>query len=341
MRGVAERRSHTRRSDCSNSLSATRFHIGNHLEVNLYKQPGNDSSPAEQERERVVSHFLRRTERWRKIYESDGLYEVIHQQRQRLVMGLACELSPPKSSRFLDVGCGAGRLAVSLAKQGYAVDAVDLVGSMLELTRKFAAESDVAHLVNTTLGDVQQLPFQGNLFSLVIAIGVTPWLGDLKRGLREIARVLQPGGYLIINADNRWRLNYILDPRLFPLFAPLRQRLRDKLERFGLPERKEPLARGYSIRDFDAFLAEAGYRKLRSTGLGFGPFSFFNHRLFSESLGIRIHQKLQAFADQKTVWLRSLGDQYVVLAKKPESSSPSAPASAMVGRPLKRRGVMT
>ncbi len=304
------------------------------------ERPGGRPVSAEQEREQVVTHFRRGAERWRNIYEGQGLYEVIHQERQRRVIALACGLSLPNTSRILEVGCGAGTLAVSLAKQNYAVDAVDIVRNMLELTRQFAAESDVEHLIKPTLGDVQQLPYEDNLFGLVIAIGVTPWLSQLELALNEIARVLQPGGYLIINADNRWRLNWVLDPPLFPLLAASRRHFRNGLGRLGLAKRNEPFARRYSIKEFDAFLAEAGFRKLTSTAVGFGPFSFFSCTLFPDSLGIRIHQKLQALADRDALCLRSLGDQYLVLARKPESStSTSAPASTAGRSQLKRRGV--
>src|SRR6185437_14794813 len=85
--------------------------------------------------------------------------------------------------------------------------------------------------VIATVGDIHHLCFGEGTFSLVLALGVTPWLDALAEPLREVRRVLRPGGHLIVSADNRWRLNAILDPRWFPALAPLRARARRAVNR--------------------------------------------------------------------------------------------------------------
>ena len=65
--------------------------------------------------------------------------------------------------------------------------------------------------------DVHALPFQAHTFDLVVAIGVIPWLHSERVALQEMQRVLKPGGYLLVTADNNARLNRILDPRSSPL----------------------------------------------------------------------------------------------------------------------------
>ena len=62
------------------------------------------------------------------------------------------------------------------------------------------------------VGHIDNLPFADATFELVVLIGVSEWLASLTQPLREIFRVLKPGGHLIISADNNWPLHQILDP---------------------------------------------------------------------------------------------------------------------------------
>jgi ubiquinone/menaquinone biosynthesis C-methylase UbiE len=68
--------------------------------------------------------------------------------------------------------------------------------------------------------DVHALPFQARTFEFGDCIGVIPWLHSERVALREMRRVLKPGGYLLVTADNNARLNRILDPLSSPLVGP-------------------------------------------------------------------------------------------------------------------------
>ena len=72
----------------------------------------------------------------------------------------------------------------------------------------------------------------------------------------------------------------------------------------------------YRNREFNENLNQAGLINLKNVNLGFGPFTFFNHNIFSDDLAVRIHLKLQRHADQGFPILRSTGSQYLVLAKR-------------------------
>jgi len=92
----------------------------------------------------------------------------------------------------------------------------------------------------------------------VIGMGVAPWLHSLNTAIREFARVLRPGGYLILTADNRWRLNHVLDPLFFPPLRVPRRSVRTLLERLKLlKELTVPRPNRHSIKEFDACLAAA------------------------------------------------------------------------------------
>lgn len=271
------------------------------------------------EQQKLVDAYFRASATfWKDIYHRLGVYEAIHQQRHAVVLALVDKLGLSPESHVLEVGCGAGLMTVALAQRSHNVEAIDTVASMVQLTRHIAMEAGIVHRVRTSLGDVHRLPFPDNMFSLVVAMGVTPYLHSLNQAMREMSRVLRSGGYLAVSADNTWRLNHVLDPRRFPGLASTRWKVRDVLERLGLrkPVPQRPPLHMYSIKKFDAFLSPVGLEKLEGMTLGFGPFTFFNCKLLPDSIGLKIHQKLQSLADRHIPLIRAVGAQYIVLARK-------------------------
>jgi len=268
--------------------------------------------PTDNEHRLIVNtYFEARVLEWEEIYAQKDVYAVIHQQRQALVLKMVDELGLSLDEPILEVGCGAGLTTIALARRGYRVEAVDTVDRMLDLTRRHAADAGVTHRVKTVLTDINHLTFPSNHFGLVIAIGVLPWLESLYEPIRETARVTKFGGYLIVNVDNRWRLNEFLDPRLNPIHAPIR-----KLVRAFRHRKHEPQPQKCSATEFGAVLEKVGYAKIQGMMLGFGPFSFFGRKVFCESVGIKVHNVLQGYADRNFPVLRSTGAQYLVLGRK-------------------------
>jgi demethylmenaquinone methyltransferase / 2-methoxy-6-polyprenyl-1,4-benzoquinol methylase len=100
----------------------------------------------------------------------------------------------------LDVCCGTGDLALELARRvapGGHVVGCDFSEPMLDLAREKAAERGVAG-ARFEWADALELPYDGERFDAVtVGFGVRN-LADLDRGLREMARVLKPGGRAVI-----------------------------------------------------------------------------------------------------------------------------------------------
>jgi ubiquinone/menaquinone biosynthesis C-methylase UbiE len=261
-------------------------------------------------------YFARHASYWAEIYKLQGVKEFIHQERLRLVLGLVNELPSPAGATALEVGCGAGYASTALAEQGYKVDAIDTVLEMVNAARARALQHKVDDKVSVNIGDVYSLPFSDNTFNLVIAMGVLPWLPSVEPPLREMNRVLQPGGYLIVTVDNRWALRWLVDPLTNPLIIPGKELIKRVLQRFG---HQRPCAPWYptSKAAFDGVLATTGLTKLSGVTAGFGPFTWLNRELFSFRRGLKLHSGLQRLADQGVALLRSTGCHYIVLARKP------------------------
>ena len=265
---------------------------------------------------------------WRDTYKEKDIQGIIYQRRQAVALSYIDGLSLPKSANVLEIGCGAGFMTIALAKRGFAVEAIDHAQEMIDLTTEYARQMGFEHRVNVCTGDIHELSYGNQSFDLIVALGVIPWLHDSQKALNEITRTIARGGYAILSVDNVLRATTLLDPYTFPPFARIRIRVKRKLEKAGLltpwnPWVNAPPYSQHSIREFNKSLREAGLMIMKSATVGFGPFTFFGHRLFSNGVGIKIHQKLQDYADSGCPILRSAGSQYIVLArKKPLKSIP-------------------
>jgi SAM-dependent methyltransferase len=111
-----------------------------------------------------------------------------------MVDAFAEAVTSGEDALVLDAGCGAGRMSRHLEKRGCAVEGVDLSSAMGAMARR-----DNPHLT-FTVGSLTDLPYADDRFAGVMlwySIIHTPPAGQ-ARIVEEVARVLRPGGYLIV-----------------------------------------------------------------------------------------------------------------------------------------------
>ena len=172
-----------------------------------------------------------------------------------------------EGARVLDVACGTGDLSRVLARAGAAnVIGLDFCRPMLEIARRKAADDD--RVVLFVEGDALRLPFADEAFDVVtIAFGLRN-LAVVEEGLRELLRVLRPGGCAAVlefsspvvpgfRALFRFYFTRLL-PRIGGWLSGSRGAYRylpDSVSRFPDQERLAALMRG-------AGFEEVGYRNL-------------------------------------------------------------------------------
>jgi ubiquinone/menaquinone biosynthesis C-methylase UbiE len=104
---------------------------------------------------------------------------------------------------ILDVGCGGGRTVsklAAIATQGK-VYGVDYSNESVAATKRTNAPWIGLGRVEIRQGSVSQLPFPDGMFDLVTAVETHFWWPDLPGDMREVFRVMKPGGALVLIAE--------------------------------------------------------------------------------------------------------------------------------------------
>jgi SAM-dependent methyltransferase len=110
--------------------------------------------------------------------------------RRSVLARVIDDLRLPARARILDAGCGSGRNMVEFAKHG-TVTGIELSGTSVSLARERAAGEVVE-------GSVLEMPFQADAFDLAASLDVIEHLEDDLQALRELRRVVAPGGSLLV-----------------------------------------------------------------------------------------------------------------------------------------------
>jgi ubiquinone/menaquinone biosynthesis C-methylase UbiE len=132
---------------------------------------------------------------WSYFYDLEWVQRAVYRPEQDAVLAalLAALQSEPRG-RVLDIGCGTGQLAHRLRRTDARVVGCDFSAGMLRAAR--ARD----HRVGWVQGDALHLPFADAAFDAVVSTQAFHWFPDQAAALREIARVLRPGGLFVLTA---------------------------------------------------------------------------------------------------------------------------------------------
>lgn len=120
-------------------------------------------------------------------------------------------------TRLLDAGCGAGLLALLASLRGARVTALDASAELVAIARERLPEAEVGE------GDLEALPFADGSFDAVTAVNTVFYAADMAAAMRELARVVRPGGRVVVTAwgpPERCEFLTAVMPALGPLMPP-------------------------------------------------------------------------------------------------------------------------
>ncbi len=176
-------------------------------------------------------------------------------------------LELPPGARVLDVGCGTGASALPAAEKigprGHVI-AVDLAERLLEIARHKAERHGFKNM-EFAIADMEQLGYPDNHFDAVLSVFSIFFVADMARQVRELWRMVRPGGWLAVTTWGPrflepgtsvwWKAVKDVRPDLVSTTSPWDrilepQALRDLLREAGIPDAE--------------IVAEDGYQTLRS-----------------------------------------------------------------------------
>lgn len=216
----------------------------------------------------------------------------------------------PAQGRTLEVGCGSGRLSCFLARQGLRTVCLDFSLPALEAARRnYAALRAAGRFV---AGDGFGLPFRDGAFAVVLSTGLLEHFEDPSPIVREMARVLRPGG--LFYSD--------IVPRKFSLFRSLEWTARLRRALAGGGEPADPFyERSFTRAQISRLLEGAGLAGVRVFPAGvippYAPVLYRSRRL--REAQVRLVERTQRFwksldGTRVAEWL---GFYYFAWATKP------------------------
>lgn len=147
------------------------------------------------------------------------------------------DFSAYQGKRLLEVGCGVGTDLIRFAHAGAIVTGVDLAEVSIDLARKNFAQDGMTAALWVMNGE--NLGFADGSFDVAYAHGVLQYTADAEQMIRELHRVLRPGGEAILMVYNKYSWLNLLS----------------KLMRVALEHEDAPVLRLYSIKQFKTMLS--------------------------------------------------------------------------------------
>jgi len=114
--------------------------------------------------------------------------------------------SIPKQSIILDVGCGSGRFTIGTAQIGHNVTGIDITPAAIVAATEKAKKLNLGN-VDFLVGDMTEIPFEDNKFDYVFcprfSINAVATFGKRKEAIKEMLRVVKPGGTVYVESFNK------------------------------------------------------------------------------------------------------------------------------------------
>lgn len=254
--------------------------------------------------EKVRANYDSRVEQWRTIYDGETFHDHVIQRRMQRCLEAVDHLGPG-AGRALDVGSGAGQMALAMHQRGYEISAVDLSPGMVAATRATFAAAGAAGgrgaSPDVREADMRHLPYDDDTFAWVAGLGAIEYLTDPGEAVEEFARVTRPGGHIVVTTPNPYRMAFALDPIgvAMGLLGP---------PPTGYPRQYVSAAklRGYADR--------AGLDLIGILGHGVGPLQVAKKPLLPAATSIALSHRAE-----KTLplsWLARVGANLIMVARK-------------------------
>lgn len=214
---------------------------------------------------------------------------------------------------LLDLGCGAGPVVYEMLQRGYNIVGIDYSMDMLNNAKRRLA-TDQRNEMPLINGNGKELPFADESFDCVTCLGVISYVENYEDVIDEIYRVLKPNGTVIIAFRNKY--NPLLnDPAklIYYILKKITPFKKNDMFRIGQPMNASSVT---------SVVQNKGFTYVDFKGIGFGPYSIFRKKLYTEKISIKLSNFMTSLASWvKAEFLFKLGtDVNILTFRKTENS---------------------
>jgi ubiquinone/menaquinone biosynthesis C-methylase UbiE len=167
-----------------------------------------------------------------------------------------------KGKKVLEIGVGIGIDAKQFAQNGAIFTGIDLTPNAVKISKKLFKMYNLKG--DFSVADAENLPFEDNFFDVVYSCGVLHHTPNTKETIKEVYRVLKPGGQAIIMLYNKQSRHYLIDILLYRHIIRLgfvRQSFQDTLNQ-NTDGVENPLSKAYSRKGVRKLFSQ--YKNIRT-----------------------------------------------------------------------------
>jgi len=283
----------------------------------------------ERHRQRIAEHFSSNTKYWDAVYDEKNPASgrsLIQQEnmnyRKQITLSYISAFAGDKSLEILDVGCGTGSLMASMLAMGHRVRGVDISERMVETVNSRLKTEGSGPLCLKAA--VEVLPFATNTFDIITCLGVIEYLYKPEKGIEEIFRVLKDDGLFIVSAPNLIKLQFILDPyyyfnrsvKYFFVKSGINKWRQTKAAK-EISTNRNFTNKRYTYSGIISLLSGCNLYLSEFENIGFGPVTFWQKNIFSDSVLLKTNNTLIRLSHKKFFgFLKFFANRWVFCLKK-------------------------
>ncbi len=282
-------------------------------------------------KEAVVQFFDTEYHWWDAIYDDEKHPNFLNyemRKRKSIVIDLL-NAYVKKNAHILESGCGAGDVMSGVAESGYSVTGVDINYRFLSVAQKQFSERSISSeesenkTVNLIQSDVEYLPFQDSSFDAVYCVGVLSYLQNDTKAVREISRVVKPGGIVLIALPSLFPIYKFPDPYYYVIgvFKYIFKRIRIgramRSKSGNSQQFKQNMIRHYRYGQLSNLFKSSGLNEIRRVSVSFGPLTLFLINIIPLSLSIKISEYMAKKSEKKMYsFLQYFANRWVICLQK-------------------------
>ena len=238
----------------------------------------------------TAQHFDTAAQGYADSYTNGSFFSYFFNRRLEIVLD---SLKNCENAKVLDLGCGPGMMAVHSIEKGFEFYGIDISEKMIdECINRFGHINSI----HFSVGRLQNLDFPDNFFDVVLCMGVLEDVDrdEIENSISEIARVLKPGGRIIISLMNQ--------NSFFAWHRRIRNSLYKLIGRNEQAESYDPLSRPFEEKSFCKLLKEQSFNEINISFFGLNIYPYFWEFKIPDRLRIKISKNLDNTINGRFKW---------------------------------------